>query len=389
MIVQQTARFRLVLASSEEGERIVETVRQYAEAFNAVALMGWKARRLNDVELHHLTYYPLRKRLDLPSQLVISARKKATEALESVKALAKRGRAVSCPKTLKPSIRFDARSYRLDWKTGTVWLTLIGGRIEASVRRDRHSAQFWGLKTASAELVRGKKSWFLHVVVEREVPDAKPTGKIIGIDRGICRPAVTSAGKYYGNRRWRDHEERLLSLKRMLQAKGTRSAARHLDRIDDRLARFRRDCDHVLSKALVGSCEPGDTLVFEDLTGIRDRARARGPTNRRRLHAWSFARLGALVEYKAALRGVLVARIDPRDTSRRCPECGHIEARNRVSQSRFRCVQCGFSRNSDLVASWNIRDRHEGLWSPVSKEPGRVNGPNAGGLEQPLASPGL
>jgi IS605 OrfB family transposase len=388
MLVQQTIRFRLALDSSH-GEALAATVSQYAEAFNAVTQAGWKARRINGVELHHKTYYPLRERLTLPSQLVISARKKAIEALKSARALAKMGRTVSCPKTEDPAIRFDARSYRLDWKTGKVHLTVVGGRIEATVHRDKHSNAFWGLKTASADLIRKKKGWFLHVVIEREVPDAKPTGKTIGVDRGICRPAVTSEGKYFGNRRWRDHEERLLSLKRMLQAKGTRSAKRHLDRIDDRLSRFRRDCDHVLSKDLVESCEPGDTLVFEDLTGIRNRAKARGSTNRRRLHAWSFARLGALVDYKAALKGVLVAKIDPRDTSRRCPQCGHIEARNRISQSRFRCAHCGFSRNSDLVASWNIRDRHKGLWSPVSKEPGRVNGPNAGGLEQPLASPGL
>jgi transposase len=42
----------------------------------------------------------------------------------------------------------------------------------------------------------------------------------------------------------------------------------------------------------------------------------------------------------------------------------------------FRCVRCGFERNADLVGSWNIRDRYRGLWSPVSRVPGRVNGPN-------------
>lgn len=388
MIVQQTVRLRLVL-DSDLGERLAATVAQYADAFNVVARLGWKAKRINGVELHNRTYHPLRERLDLPSQLVISARMKAVEALKSVRARAKQGRTAGCPKTENPSIRFDARSYRLDWKTGRVGLTVIGGRAEATVRFDPHSEKFRGLKTASADLVRKKSGWFLHVVVEREVPDAVPTGKVVGVDRGVSKSAVTSDGKYFGNHRWRDREERLLSLRRMLQAKGTRSAMRHLDRIDDRLARFRRDCDHVLSKLLVESVGPGDTLVFEDLTGIRSRAKARGPKNRRRLHAWSFARLGALVAYKAALRGVLVAHVDPRDTSRRCPSCGAIDARNRPDQAHFRCVHCGFARNSDLVASWNIRDRHKGLWSPVSKEPGRVNGPNVAGLKQPAASPGL
>jgi IS605 OrfB family transposase len=283
-------------------------------------------------------------------------------------------------------VRFDARSFRLDWN-GSARLTVIGGRIEVPLLFDRHSETFKGLKTCSADLVRKPKGWFLHVVVEKEVPDHESTNKTIGVDRGVKRSGVTSDGKFLGNPRWRAMEERLLALRRRLQGKGTRSARRHLDRLNDRLARFRRDCDHVLSKRLVQSASPGDTLVFEDLGGIRDSVKTRGRANRRRLHSWSFARLGTFVSYKAALRGVKITQVDPRDTSRRCPECDCIDQKNRRTQSTFRCVRCGYERNADLVGSWNIRDRHEGLWSPVSKVPGRVNGPNVSMLHSYSQAP--
>lgn len=385
MIVTQTVRLKLAV-DGEQGSALAETIRQYAMAFNAVADTGWKTKTVNGVELHRKTYRSLRDALDLPSQLVISARMKAVEALKSVRERAKQGRKVGCPQTAKPAIRFDARSFRLDW-SGIVHLTVIGGRIEVPFLFDRHSDTFKGLKTCSADLVRRAKGWFLHVVVEKEVTEYKDTRKAVGVDRGVKRPVVTSDGKFLGNPRWRAIEERLLALRRRLQGKGTRSAQRHLKSLNDRLARFRRDCDHVLSKRLVRSVSPGDTLVFEDLTGIRDNAKARGRTNRRRLHSWSFARLGAFVSYKAALRGVRIAHVDPRDTSRRCPKCDWIDKKNRRTQSTFRCVGCGYERIADLVGSWNIRDLHKGLWSPVSRVPGRVNGPNMEELVQFFSKP--
>lgn len=385
MIVTQTVRLRLAVDTAQ-GECLAHTVREYAGAFNAVAETGWNAKTTNGVKLHRMTYAALRGQMRLPSQLVISARMKASEALKSVRERARHGRKVSCPQTIKPAVRFDARSFRLDWN-GTVRLTVIGGRIEIPVLFDRHSETFKGLKTCSADLVHSPKGWFLHVVVKKEVPDVQETGKSVGVDRGVKRPAVTSGGKFFGNPRWRAVEERLIALRRRLQGKGTSSARSHLKRLNDRLARFRRDCDHVLSKRLVLSVSPGNTLVFEELTGIRDNAKAHGRANRRRLHSWSFARLGAFVSYKAALRGIRIANVEPRDTSRRCPACGLIDKKNRRTQSTFRCVRCGYERNADLVASWNIRDAHKGLWSPVSRAPGRVNGPNVEEIVQFFSKP--
>lgn len=370
--VKRTVRFKLLGISAVDHERLTETGRQYITAFNAVSEAGWAERRTNMTELHKKTYYPLRERLALPSQLVISARCKAVEALKSAKPL--KG---SQPVMKHPSIRYDARTYKLDWKAKTIALTAIGGaRIETGFKLDKHSKKFRGLKVCSADLVKKRCGWFLHIVVEKEVKDAVPTGKVIGVDRGVNRPAVTSEGQFLGSRKWRDHEHKLLSLRRRLQAKGTKSAKRHLDRLNNRLFRFRNDCDHVLSKRMVQSAKPGDTLVFEDLAHIRIRVKTRGRSNRRRLHSWSFHRLGAMVEYKARLKGVLVGFVDPRDTSRRCPECGWIDKKNRADQAHFRCVKCKYSRNADLVAGWNIRDRYKGLWSPVSRVPGRVNDPN-------------
>ena len=41
-------------------------------------------------------------------------------------------------------------------------------------------------------------------------------------------------------------------------------------------------------------------------------------------------------------------------TSQKCSCCGHTEKRNRLSQSRFVCQQCGFEENADVNAAKNI-----------------------------------
>ena len=59
---------------------------------------------------------------------------------------------------------------------------------------------------------------------------------------------------------------------------------------------------------------------------------ARGhPPQRVTLHSWAFALLQAYIAYKARLSGIAVhPGVDPRNTSRTCPACGHIHKANRT-----------------------------------------------------------
>ena len=50
----------------------------------------------------------------------------------------------------------------------------------------------------------------------------------------------------------------------------------------------------------------------------------------------------------------MVVAIDPRNTSRTCPCCGHVSAENRKTQAVFRCVRCGYDADADVNAARNI-----------------------------------
>ena len=57
---------------------------------------------------------------------------------------------------------------------------------------------------------------------------------------------------------------------------------------------------------------------------------------------------------KAESAGRTVIAVNPRHTSQRCSQCGHVAAGNRVSQAVFRCLACGHKAHADVNAAQNI-----------------------------------
>jgi len=95
MNMQRTIRLRLN-PTPEQSDTLLETLRQHTTCFNAVAAYGWMHAEKNGVRLHHATYYGLRERFpNLPAQLVIAARVRATEAVKSALVRRNRGKLAS------------------------------------------------------------------------------------------------------------------------------------------------------------------------------------------------------------------------------------------------------------------------------------------------------
>jgi len=386
-MVRLTLKLRLQ-STPEQATALKNTISTYTESFNRVCERGWKKRRINGVELHHDTYYTERAATGLQSQLVTSARVKATEALVSAHALKKKGKKVSCPHSRRCSIRYDnGRSGNIKLAEGKASLSSLVGRQHVTFSIPKHHADRINWPTQMADLRQDRKGrLWLHVVVQHEPPPIVATGQVVGVDLGVNRPAVTSQNKFFGKKRWREVEARSFRLRRALQAKGTKSAKRHLKKASGRLGRFRRDCDHVLSKRIVQSVEQGTTLALEDLTDIRSRMRVR-KKQRRRLHSWSFARLKGFLIYKAALTGVAVAFVDPRYTSQKCSRCGHTARGNRKTPAAFACRSCGFQLNADLNAALNIAANHLASLAICSTGGLHVNQPTAVGAKPQNLSP--
>jgi len=129
--------------------------------------------------------------------------------------------------------------------------------------------------------------------------------------------------------------------------------------------------NHCISKLLVNSLNPGDTLVFEDLANIRERIKSYRKQTNFQISNWAFYQLEQFVEYKALAKGVKVVYIDPKYTSQRCSICGHISKTNRDKHS-FRCEQCGHVANADTNAAYNIRSAHLAITNGLSSTSPKV-----------------
>ena len=189
-----------------------------------------------------------------------------------------------------------------------------------------------------------------------EEPVIEPEN-ITGIDMGITNIAVDSTGKYYSGDQIKDVREHHTDLRSRLLSVGTKSAKRHLKKLSGKESRFVRNTNHVISSEIVHKAKgTSSAIAIEDISGIRMKTTVR-KENMYIHNSWSFHQFRSFIEYKAREAGIPVIVIDPRNTSRECPNCHAITGKNRPERSRFRCISCGLEEEADLIASINIRIR--------------------------------
>ncbi|MER5917350.1 transposase, partial [Streptomyces sp. NPDC001982] len=213
-----------------------------------------------------------------------------------------------------------------------------------------------------------------YLIATCDVPEAEQyePDHFNGVDLGIVNTATTSTGYQAAGRGLNRHRKRQLDLRRKLQAKGTKSAKRLLKKRNRREQRHAANTNHIIAKTIVTEAERTSAgLSLEELKGIRQRVRLRKPWGhlpaegwgRVALHSWAFARLADFIVYKARRAGVPVVFVDPAYTSQQCCECGHIDKKNRASQARFNCRNCGVVAHADRNASRNIARKGEAVWT--------------------------
>jgi len=369
----RTIKIPLYLSKDQETT-LKDSSLRYAQVFNKVVDYSINTGISNGVELHRGTYIDFSNRNFLPSQLICSARLKATEALKSFRTKSKERNAriekqkeQGKKRLLKPiskpiakgylPIRYDARSFSIDFKTNIINLSSINGRIKTPFRTAQYYWQYTNGKVCSADLIysKDKKRFFVHVVLE--FPDTlvlEEPLKVLGVDLGINNLAVSSDNKFYLRHDLRNISNRYQALRDRLQSKGTQSAKRHLKKLSGCENRFHKDVNHCISKRIVQSAklQGYDTIAIENLTHIRENSKL-GRATRARLNSWPFCQLQEFLTYKALAAGIRVEVVSAKYTSQGCSRCGHVYKPQRKG-NEFKCVNCGYSNHADLNASYNI-----------------------------------
>lgn len=331
-----------------EPDRFLPLMKQCAEIFNTHVDWALGNHTYNKNKAHTALYGDLRQAYpEIPSALVQTVRDTALEAVKATKF--KR-----CPRKKSTSaLRYDQRTMTL--RGHQLTLSCIGKRAKVILSVPEYFSDIfetWDFK--GGMLTYSHRQFRVQLVFEHPTPEQRTDGRVQGIDRGLYHLAVTSDSQPYSSAKIRSIQRRHLYNRRTSQAKGTRSATRRLKAMSGKEQRFSRDTNHVVTKKLANQPRV-TTFVLEDLSGIRNRRR--GKKMNKWLGSWSFWQFELFLAYKAESLGKLVAFVDPRHTSQKCSQCGHIYKGNRRG-SRFHCVRCGFHAHADVNAAINIRDTY-------------------------------
>ncbi|WP_051949314.1 RNA-guided endonuclease TnpB family protein [Methylosinus sp. PW1] len=211
-----------------------------------------------------------------------------------------------------------------------------------------------------------------HVSFAREIEHEAPANiaPAVGIDRGVANSIAMSTGEMDSigkerlavlDRRRRKHQRDLSRRKRGSQRYG--KTRKRVAAVAAKGARVREHFNHVRTTRIVRNF---GTVCIEDLNIANMTASAKGTVEEpgknvaqkaglnRSILEQGWGQFEEFLTYKLAASGGVLVKVDPRNTSRKCSNCGHIDARNRESQASFRCVECGHEAHADVNAAINI-----------------------------------
>jgi len=212
--------------------------------------------------------------------------------------------------------------------------------------------------------------WYISIQTEREVEQpVHPSTSIIGIDVGIAKLATLSDGTVYEPvNSFKRHQQRLARYQRAMSRKqkfssNWKKAKSKVQKLHARIANVRKDYLH---KTTTSISKNHAIVCIEDLkvknmsksaNGTMEQpgrnVKAKSGLNRSILDQGWFE-FRRQLEYKELWRGGEVIAVPARNTSRKCNNCSHTEADNRISQAVFRCTACGHEANADVNAACNI-----------------------------------
>ncbi len=253
-------------------------------------------------------------------------------------------------------------------------------------------------KKITADSKRRKNEWLAKSRKEkRKQLDRRSVAKsrILGIDRNVGEPFVTSDGEFLGQqtlcaklakklaRLQKDLSHKLealraandiapgKSLKGIRRGANVRRVQDRINALHSKIARIRKDMLHKITSDLVRSA---DIFVIEDLKLANMTRSAKGTieepgTNvaqksglNKSLLDKGHGEYARQMDYKCCYANRMggyqkaVIRINPAYTYQMCSACGHKQSENR-DKAKFKCMSCGHEDHSDLNAANNIRQR--------------------------------
>jgi len=332
--------------------------------------------------LSHSAYASLSAEHDVYKQYIPSAFEVAMGCLKAHRRRTRRGRRASVPYLRRLLLKAENQAYRLDRTTGQLRIPLRAREhvVMSLPLSDWHrsflSDPSWGLGSLTLTPDR------VIITVRKGAPEPHTPEVVIAVDTNedsldgvvasraevaivsIPFPEVRIVRATHFRRRRRLARRKAYD-RRVQRILLDREGRRERNRVRQRL--------HRVSKQLVGAAKARSAaIVLEDLklNGAGGRSRRMN----RRLSSWPHGEIHRQIEYKAALAGVPVIKVNPAWTSKTCPVCG-ARRRDRVGKV-FVCLACDWEMDRQINAGMNILKTalasNEALARAVRFQPGAL-----------------
>jgi transposase len=230
-------------------------------------------------------------------------------------------------------------------------------------------------------------AWYVSFTIPQHTPVFETNDNAdrtaVGIDLGVTTTVVTSTGQHYRAPHSSKREKHIEQMQRRRSklkrgSKQHRRLSRKIAKAQHKGARRRRDWIENTSATLV---RENNIIAIEDLH-VKNMMRSPKPKLNPDAHLENqpeylpngaaakagldkgiarscWGTLRRRIEEKAARTKQLtsVIAVSARNTSIECSQCHYVDAANRITQSVFHCLYCGFKAHADYNAALNILAR--------------------------------
>ena len=310
-------------------ERLSSTMETFRKMLNDCIRIGLAENKTSFMSLRYACY-PKLKDYETPAAYKNNAISRANGILSSYrKLLKKKGKRVRKPYCWKPVL---TTCYGFKLKEGSI---ILPSKLKIPLN-DYVLKRIQGSEIRSITV----STYTVSICFSKEVLPIAPT-EIFGIDTNLENVTVVSSKRI-----------KRFDTKEIGQAKQNyREVKSHFKRSDSRLfkaisekyGRLQADKSqseiHKITARIVKEAKKQKAgIALEDIKGIRKlyrKGNGQGSEYRARLNSWAFGEFQRQIEYKAKRAGLIVIKINARNTSAKCSVCG-----DRMFSEESRMLRC-------------------------------------------------
>ena len=222
----------------------------------------------------------------------------------------------------------------------------------------------------SITLSKEVEKWFVSICFLKLKSGEMPVeDKTIGVDRGVAISYACSNEKAFTIPQKIKKLERKIARLQM-KTRRQKKKSKNKKKTYKKMAKIHQKIRHIrcnfLQKTTTAIVKNHNIVVLENLKVKNMSKSAKGTLEEagrmvkqkaglnRAILRQGWSEFERMLEYKLKrIHGKLI-KVDPKFTSQKCSECGHVDKNSRQNQEDFLCTNCGVHKNADINAAKNI-----------------------------------